>query len=227
MVSFTIAAAAAPPGCSACLALSSRHPHADASRQYHLACHHPHVVSCVPYCHLQGMEQTSYVVEDFVREWKRVWEAVACLPNFESDIKGRLLVDLANEPDSQWQGWQVKNGKAGFTDLYLGAMDAIWSMTPGAPIFVCEGGGQGAYAGLNWVSQSGGKGLEETAFMATNVSTTQPLLRRSCSTQHSSIPPTVRPTSPPTNCAVTLYCAHPAPRCTHCCCCCWFRAMGL
>lgn len=59
------------------------------------------------------MEQTSYVVDDFVREWKKVWEAVACLPNFESDIKGRLLVDLSNEPDSQWQGWQVKNGKAG------------------------------------------------------------------------------------------------------------------
>jgi hypothetical protein len=52
---------------------------------------------------MQGMEQTSYVVDDFVREWKKVWEAVACLPNFESDLKGRLLVDLANEPDSQWQ----------------------------------------------------------------------------------------------------------------------------
>lgn len=100
--------------------------------------------------HPMGMEQTSYVVDDFVREWKKVWEAVACLPNFESDLKGRLLVDLANEPDSQWQGWQVKNGKAGFTDLYLGAMDAIWSMTPDAPIFVVEGAGQGAYAGLNW-----------------------------------------------------------------------------
>lgn len=30
----------------------------------------------------------------------------------------------------------------GFTDLYLGAMDAIWAMTPGAPIFVVEGAGQ-------------------------------------------------------------------------------------
>lgn len=40
----------------------------------------------------------------------------------------------------------------GFTDLYLGAMDAIWGMTPGAPLFVVEGAGQGAYAGLNWVS---------------------------------------------------------------------------
>lgn len=43
---------------------------------------------------------------------------------------------------------------AGFTDLYLGAMDAIWTMTPDAPIFVVEGAGQGAYAGLNWVSRA-------------------------------------------------------------------------
>lgn len=42
-------------------------------------------------------------------------------------------------------------GTPGFTDLYLGAMDAIWAMTPSAPIFVVEGAGQGAYAGLNWV----------------------------------------------------------------------------
>jgi hypothetical protein len=63
---------------------------------------------------LQGMEQTSYVVDDFVREWKKVWEAVACLPNFESDLKGRLLVDLANEPDSQWQvRGQTSLGKGG------------------------------------------------------------------------------------------------------------------
>jgi hypothetical protein len=176
---------------------------------------------------MQGMEQTAYVVEDFVREWKKVWAAMACLPNFERDIKGRLLVDICNEPDSLWmvragrwgagggggggreggrgdaaaaahartccsvhgwwptcsapahhartaastavsvratcaaralQGWQPKNGKAGFTDLYLGAMDAIEAMTPGAAIFVVEGAGQGAYAGLNWVRAPAGSG---------------------------------------------------------------------
>lgn len=68
---------------------------------------------------LQGMEQTSYVVDDFVREWKKVWEAVACLPNFDSDIKGRLLVDLANEPDSQWQVSQPK-GACWCTCLHVG-----------------------------------------------------------------------------------------------------------
>ena len=73
------------------------------------------------------MEQTSYVVDDFVREWKKVWEAVACLPNFESDLKGRLLVDLANEPDSQWQ---VRRGRAGrgSTAFWAGAArhDGAW-----------------------------------------------------------------------------------------------------
>jgi hypothetical protein len=32
------------------------------------------------------------------------------------------------------------------TELYLGVMDALWAMTPGAPIFFINGGGQGAYA---------------------------------------------------------------------------------
>lgn len=71
---------------------------------YEAAAHAVSQCLCVCCCLVpQGMEQTSYVVDDFVREWKKVWEAMACLPNFESDIKGRLLVDLSNEPDSQWQ----------------------------------------------------------------------------------------------------------------------------
>lgn len=32
------------------------------------------------------------------------------------------------------------------TELYLGVMDALWEMTPDAPIFFINGGGQGAYA---------------------------------------------------------------------------------
>jgi len=44
---------------------------------------------------------------------KQVWSRFACLPNFEEDMKGRLFVDILNEPDSQGQGWQPKEGKAG------------------------------------------------------------------------------------------------------------------
>lgn len=60
-----------------------------------------------------GMEKTSFDAAAFVSAWKQVWEAVSCLPNFRRDMVGRLFVDIMNEPDSQWQGWQPKDGKAG------------------------------------------------------------------------------------------------------------------
>lgn len=96
------------------------------------------------------MEQTSFNAEAFVSAWEEVWSAIACLQNFRRDLEGRVFVDILNEPDSQWQGWQAKQGKAGMTELYLGVMDALWELTPGAPIFFINGGGQGNYSGLNW-----------------------------------------------------------------------------
>lgn len=62
---------------------------------------------------LQGQEQTSFNLDEFVHSWAEVWEAVACLPNFRRDLEGRVFIDILNEPDSQWQGWQPKQGKAG------------------------------------------------------------------------------------------------------------------
>ena len=43
----------------------------------------------------------------------QVWSKFACLPHFEEDFKGRVFVDILNEPDSQGQGWQPKESKAG------------------------------------------------------------------------------------------------------------------
>lgn len=43
----------------------------------------------------------------------QVWSKFACLPNFQEDFKGRVFVDILNEPDSQGQGWQQKENKAG------------------------------------------------------------------------------------------------------------------
>ena len=63
--------------------------------------------------HPMGQESTSHDAKDFVANWKWVWSKFACLPNFSEDMKGRLFVDILNEPDSQGQGWQEKNGKAG------------------------------------------------------------------------------------------------------------------
>jgi hypothetical protein len=60
-----------------------------------------------------SQEQTSHNAKDFVAGWKWVWSKFACLPNFDEDFAGRLFVDILNEPDSQGQGWQPKEGRAG------------------------------------------------------------------------------------------------------------------
>jgi hypothetical protein len=60
-----------------------------------------------------GQETTSYNAKEFIDNWKWVWSRFACLPNFQEDMKGRLFIDILNEPDSQGQGWQPKDGKAG------------------------------------------------------------------------------------------------------------------
>lgn len=108
--------------------------------------------------HPMGLEYTSYDTRDFVGNWTQVWRAVTCLPNFQQDLKGRIFLDLLNEPDSIGQRWEDQQNPpgghagpaAGTTDLYLTAMDALWAMTPGAPIFFVEGGGQTGLKGVNW-----------------------------------------------------------------------------
>lgn len=63
--------------------------------------------------HPMSQELASHDAKEFVANWRWLWAKVACLPNFEADMKGRLFVDVLNEPDSQGQGWQPKDGKAG------------------------------------------------------------------------------------------------------------------
>jgi hypothetical protein len=37
--------------------------------------------------------------DSFARKWRGLWSAFTCLPNFSSDLKGRIFLDLLNEPD--------------------------------------------------------------------------------------------------------------------------------
>jgi hypothetical protein len=37
--------------------------------------------------------------DTFARKWRGLWSAFTCLPNFSSDLKGRVFLDLLNEPD--------------------------------------------------------------------------------------------------------------------------------
>lgn len=78
---------------------------------------------------------------------------VLAMPNFEADIKGRVFVDVMNEPDSMGIRWEPSNGKPGAAELYLTAMDAMHELSPDGWLYVVEGTGQNSF-GLNWVSRS-------------------------------------------------------------------------
>jgi len=46
----------------------------------------------------------------FARSWLTTWSNITCLPNFATDVKGRVILDLLNEPDLVLNGrglhWQ-------------------------------------------------------------------------------------------------------------------------
>ena len=80
--------------------------------------------------HPMGHEATSYSAPEFVENWKWVWSSIVGMDNYHSHIKGRVFLDLLNEPDSQGQRWEAQNGKAGITELYLNTMDALSAIDP-------------------------------------------------------------------------------------------------
>jgi hypothetical protein len=134
-------------------------------------------------------DATAHSADAFADGWRWLWRSVACLPNFASDLEGRVFVDLLGLPDATGHRWEPTIGPggadlpgtlaaglgvccgaarlcsgalccwcrrcrrqpfcfpcpaaAGLAELYLHAMDALWSDTPGALAFFVAGGGQG------------------------------------------------------------------------------------
>jgi Cellulase (glycosyl hydrolase family 5) len=87
----------------------------------------------------QGLEQQAYNLDAFVNGWADVWRKVTCLPNFNSDLAGRVLIDVMNEPDSMGIRWEASGDRPGAEQLYLATADALWRMTPGKMLFMFEG----------------------------------------------------------------------------------------
>ena len=90
--------------------------------------------------------------DTFSKKWVTLWTALTCLPNYSSDLKGRVLLDLLNEPDEYNMGWS--GGRQGRKykpqgQYLLAAMDLIEAITPGEAIFLIQGGGQVAF-GTAW-----------------------------------------------------------------------------
>lgn len=88
----------------------------------------------------------------FARQWYGLWSAFTCLPNYQSDLKGRVLLDLLNQPDEYNLGWAGGRQGRKFQpqgNYLLAAMDMIEGASPGEPIFLIQGGGQAAL-GTAW-----------------------------------------------------------------------------
>jgi hypothetical protein len=47
---------------------------------------------------------------EVVSRWQGVWRAITGLPNYSSDLRGRVMVDIMNEPDSQGLMWHAQVG---------------------------------------------------------------------------------------------------------------------
>jgi hypothetical protein len=97
-------------------------------------------------------EPQAYSIREFVCKWRVLMSRVMALPNFEDDIKGRIFVDIMNEPDSMGIQWAPANSKPGAAELYLQTMDALHELASDSWLYIVEGTGQNMF-GLNWVSR--------------------------------------------------------------------------
>jgi hypothetical protein len=88
---------------------------------------------------MQETEYQPYNVDEFVCKWKTLWSKVAALPNFHSDLKNRIFVDVMNEPDSMDIKWEWHHNRPGAHQLYLQTADALHSITPDGVLFMFEG----------------------------------------------------------------------------------------
>jgi hypothetical protein len=96
-----------------------------------------------------GTEDHATDLDRFVGAWAALWKKITCLPNYATDIAGRVLIDVMNEPDSMGIRWEAQGNRPGAQQLYLGVADALWAATPGQVRFMFEGTGQNGF-GLNW-----------------------------------------------------------------------------
>jgi hypothetical protein len=98
-------------------------------------------------------EPQAYSIREFVCKWRVLMSRVMALPNFEEDIKGRIFLDIMNEPDSMGIQWAPANNKPGAAELYLQTMDVLNELASDSWLYIVEGTGQNMF-GLNWVSHS-------------------------------------------------------------------------
>jgi len=98
--------------------------------------------------HPMGTENQARNVRRFAEEWASLWKT---LLKMQPAFRGRVMLDIMNEPDSMQIGWtrrKTPGGHPSLTELSLAMMDKIHSFDNGT-LYLIEGTGQVGY-NLNW-----------------------------------------------------------------------------
>ena len=77
--------------------------------------------------------------------WAQQWGMLAKMIAADPVASAYTVLDTLNEPDSQGIRWEASGGRPGLGDLYISAMDTIYSVNPQA-VFLLEGTGQSGEA---------------------------------------------------------------------------------
>lgn len=99
---------------------------------YVLVDYHPHAEG-------EPLLNSADSVDEYVDAWQRLWTSLTCLPNWESGLRGRVFLDLLNEPDALQITWDGSaSTKPPLSKYYLGVMDAINCQSPGEALFFIQ-----------------------------------------------------------------------------------------
>lgn len=92
--------------------------------------------------HPMGMEGIARDATECTWRWVALWRSFMGLKDFDTTLRGRVFIDIMNEPDSMGMGW-AETGR-----LYLSVMDAV-SKIDNNVMFLIEGTGQTGFK-LSW-----------------------------------------------------------------------------
>eukprot|EP00775_Hariotina_reticulata_P010875 gene10875-11029_t len=100
--------------------------------------------------HADGEPMYESVV-DYTSSWLRLYKSLQCMPNWVTDLKGRVFLDLLNEPDELQITWDGRNSsRAPLSEYYLNVMHAIHGQSSiDETLFFIQGGGQDRL-GISW-----------------------------------------------------------------------------
>lgn len=92
--------------------------------------------------HTHNSENALESPESLVANWMRLWRAMTALSSWEDEMKGRVFLDIINEPDEHRIGWDgpMPGGTrtAPLSAYYLAVMDAIHAEAPGSTLFFIQ-----------------------------------------------------------------------------------------